>query len=671
MAPRRPTNTTPAPTAAPPAPALGTSTYSHAGAAVAELFTAAGRNPFRVSGPAVWSFSGGRTSAYLLRRGLDAYGGRLPDDHHVVFANTGAEDDRTLDFVHECAVRWGVRVRWVEFTLDAPGRWREVDYASANRAYGPFDACIRSRKALPNGRMRFCTEDMKLSTMRGFMRAQGLADDEWTNIVGLRADEIHRVMKLRARPETVWDVAAPLLDAGVTKPDVLRWWASQPFDLRTPEFAGNCCACLAGDTEVVTRDGLRPIRDLAGTTPELLVPKLLPDGTLSEVGAFVAAPVRSFGVQRLWRVDLAAHGGGTKTVYATRDHRWFVAPRRPQDGVPREAVWTENLKSGDKLRNLFRCPIGEHRGFASGIGAMQGFVFGDGTANDATRPGSVQVHASKLSTFGPMFEVCCREHAQDETVNGSPYRLFYGIPRSWKHSYPDLRESRHFLMGWLAGWFAADGCVTETGACILASARREHIEFARSLCAILGIQSGALRWQDRVVTPPYPGAAPREHRIYLLSLNRHHVTGDFFMLPHHKARVEAASGAAVRRYGWKVVAVTPTERVEEVYCATVDGVGAFGLADGLMTGNCFLKGKGLRWRVEHERPGALSWWAEKEAAIGRTFIHKEPEGYAGMQRRVRLGILPGTRGVGGVVCAAPDADDPDDSTDDVPCDCTG
>ena len=44
------------------------------------------RNHYRVPRPAVISFSGGRTSAYMLRRIIDAYGGRLPSDIAVVFA---------------------------------------------------------------------------------------------------------------------------------------------------------------------------------------------------------------------------------------------------------------------------------------------------------------------------------------------------------------------------------------------------------------------------------------------------------------------------------------------------------------------------------------------------------------------------------------------------------
>lgn len=68
-------------------------------------------NPYLIEGPALISFSGGRTSAYMLFKILEAHGGVLPPDVHVVFANTGREREETLRFVHQCASRWNVRIR--------------------------------------------------------------------------------------------------------------------------------------------------------------------------------------------------------------------------------------------------------------------------------------------------------------------------------------------------------------------------------------------------------------------------------------------------------------------------------------------------------------------------------------------------------------------------------
>ena len=60
-------------------------------------------DPFFLSEPSMVSFSGGRTSGYMLRRILDAHGGMLPDHAKVVFANTGKERPETLDFVQRCS----------------------------------------------------------------------------------------------------------------------------------------------------------------------------------------------------------------------------------------------------------------------------------------------------------------------------------------------------------------------------------------------------------------------------------------------------------------------------------------------------------------------------------------------------------------------------------------
>ncbi len=55
-----------------------------------------GRNPYLIEGPALVSFSGGRTSGYMLKHILDAHDGTLPEDVHVVFANTGKEMEVTM-----------------------------------------------------------------------------------------------------------------------------------------------------------------------------------------------------------------------------------------------------------------------------------------------------------------------------------------------------------------------------------------------------------------------------------------------------------------------------------------------------------------------------------------------------------------------------------------------
>ena len=117
-------------------------------------------NPYRIAGPALVSFSGGRTSAFMLKRILDAHGGTLPPDIQVCFANTGRELEETLSFVEECSRRWAVPITWLEYDPAAPHHTRIVTHATASRDGEPFRAVIAARGFLPNPVTRFCTSEL-------------------------------------------------------------------------------------------------------------------------------------------------------------------------------------------------------------------------------------------------------------------------------------------------------------------------------------------------------------------------------------------------------------------------------------------------------------------------------------------------------------------------------
>lgn len=205
-------------------------------------------DPYRIQGPALISFSGGRTSAYMLHEIIRTWGGTLPDDVVVTFANTGKEMPQTLDFVYECGERWDVPIVWLEYCDhdDTKRRWRHVNFSTASRFGEPFFALMNRKGYLPNPVTRFCTSELKVLPMRDFAQAQGW--EHWTNVIGLRADEPRRVARSRHNREP-WDNAMPLATAGVTKRDVQAFWMRQNFDLRLPNIngttpAGNCDMCF-------------------------------------------------------------------------------------------------------------------------------------------------------------------------------------------------------------------------------------------------------------------------------------------------------------------------------------------------------------------------------------------------------------------------------------------
>lgn len=234
-------------------------------------------DPFKIDGQTAISFSGGRTSGYMLWRVLQANGGKLPDGVEVCFANTGKEAEETLQFVHDVERHWGVPIRWVEYRGDEPG-YAIVDFTTASRNGEPFAALIAKRSYLPNPVTRFCTVELKIRAMHKHLKSLGWKDgDGWDQMVGIRADEPRRVAKIRARPspETSKEtMVLPLAAAGVTKKDVGDFWKAQSFDLglrndngTTPE--GNCDLCfLKGANRVFTLIKAKPSRAIWWATQE-------------------------------------------------------------------------------------------------------------------------------------------------------------------------------------------------------------------------------------------------------------------------------------------------------------------------------------------------------------------------------------------------------------------
>lgn len=228
-------------------------------------------SPYWLTAPALISFSGGRTSGFMLFQHLWAHGGVLPAGVWVTFANTGKEREETLRFVHECETRWRCRVWWLEWKdregKDTPAadRFDVVGYNSAARRGEPFRALIRRKRYLPNAVSRFCTAELKIDTMKQFMLANGY--DAWTNVVGLRSDEMRRIAKQQKRNEEGkerWRSAWPMLRARITKRDIWRFWLGeninpkalthplpQGFDLGLWPYEGNCDYCFLKGLDVL------------------------------------------------------------------------------------------------------------------------------------------------------------------------------------------------------------------------------------------------------------------------------------------------------------------------------------------------------------------------------------------------------------------------------------
>ena len=254
-----------------------------------------------------------------------------------------------------------------------------------------------------------------------------------------------------------------------------------PFhDEKTPSFnvtpARGLFYCLAGETRVLTWEGVKPIRELAGGTHRIL----------GKHGDWIDAPFRSFGVQPLMRLTLTRNGI-SKHIYATAEHRWFV--RSGKTLASSREVVTSDLRPGHRLVSKFpRTRVKQTT--PSPFGIAHGVTFGDGARSGS---GSMaQLDAVKDVELLKWFPVSMM------TQHGRQL-LIHHLPRFFKE-LPPLDES--------------------------------------------------------------------------------------VLLDKHRLRFNAAAKAYERK-GWVVREVAKTDRVEEVFCATVEEGHAFTLEDNILTGNCF------------------------------------------------------------------------------------
>lgn len=240
-------------------------------------------NPFEILEPTCISFSGGRTSAFMLYKVLETSGWKLPDDCVVCFANTGKEDEATLKFIHDCETNWSVPIVWLEYqdAEESKDRFKIVTFETASRGGEPFEAVIRKKSYLPNPVTRFCTIEMKIRTIANYLFSIGMCENrsqgEYMSWVGIRADEPRRAAKI-PRDRT------PLVTAGITKEMVGEFWKSQPFDLELPNingvtYHGNCDLCfLKGSSQTMSLIQEKPERAIWWAKMEALALASKPDG---------------------------------------------------------------------------------------------------------------------------------------------------------------------------------------------------------------------------------------------------------------------------------------------------------------------------------------------------------------------------------------------------------
>lgn len=341
----------------------------------------------------------------------------------------------------------------------------------------------------------------------------------------------------------------------------------------TPSFIWNKKAlsfrCFRGDTKVITRDGVFPIKDLVGKQVQII------NGN----GEWEQVEFRNYGKQQIWEVHLRRFNS-RKVIYATKEHEWIV--RRVK-----EKIETSSLQSGQTLESQwYRFNPDDLE--PDRIGMIHGFMYGDGSKLSTCQNGENYYHAvvwnkNKLDFCKTIFDrIDPPAPSQLSTDFQSALGNVYFKTTDNFKSVPDIRTNINYLFGFLIGYFVTDGnCSDDTA--LFSSTKYDDLCKIKDICTALGIPTYAISSTTR--TPESNMGLVKLKRpstIYTLRMVKSCVP-EKLQFGTKKLRTKSPVSNVL---GYKVDYVVPTSDIEDVYCTTTS-THSFVLEDFILTGNCF------------------------------------------------------------------------------------
>lgn len=208
----------------------------------------------------VVSFSGGRTSAYLVH--LMEEKRKAGESVHYVFMDTGCEHPMTYRFVREVVKFWDIPLTVLQVAINPElGKpngytvWEPKDIQTRMPVLKPFVDMVK-KYGTPYVGGAFCTDRLKLVPFTKYCD-DTFGRGNYTTWIGIRADEPRRL-----KEKSGIHYLAELSD--FEKRDILDWWQNQPFNLHIPEHLGNCIFCIKKSTQklglaCIDESGLRRV----------------------------------------------------------------------------------------------------------------------------------------------------------------------------------------------------------------------------------------------------------------------------------------------------------------------------------------------------------------------------------------------------------------------------
>jgi hypothetical protein len=450
-----------------------------------------------------------------------------------------------------------------------------------------FDVCTKSKGFKFHKGTEICTSRLKTEPFKKFLDVH-FPDKNCVIYYGFDANEKARIQRRSSIlaemgyrtdfPLALWQerTIRDTTEIGILRPNTYEMFKH-----------GNC---FTGDTKFITKGGCSTFVESVGKEVEVITRS-----------GWEKADILHFGKQKIVNLTLT-NSGRTRVIKTTENHRWIL-PKHNHKSFGYVEKPTVDLVKGDKIPSI-HCVT---KASPDRVGIQHGFTFGDGSLYQTSNYNEGKFKARAYIAEG---KDSLKEYFDTPmTVK----RNVHGLPAHFK-SVPSIDNSEEYLLGFIIGLVASDGCVSKSGISI------SNKSF-KNLCEIQNILNklGFFSWLKPMKTRSTnykENASLGTIVIPKICFKKEWLLRDF-----HKMRL---GDKFTEPKSWVVESVEITEEYQDVYCAVVQGdMKEFTLDGGILTGNCVgcLKAGRQHWYIVYCTRKDL-WEKAKQAEedIGYTII---------------------------------------------------
>lgn len=223
--------------------------------------------------------------------------------------------------------------------------------------------------------------------------------------------------------------------------------------------------CVTAETLLLTKNGYKPIGELAGTTQSIL------NGDRK----WVEVPVKEFPDDQIWEISFK-RGKKIQTIRCNKDHKWWIANSTGLIETP-----TDQIKVGHYVRhNLAPKNVENVDSYNNGV--AHGIIFGDG--NLKTNQYKLEVCWEKQILATLLAKSKLVDNVFVDISKKGYINITCFAPKNWK-KLPNNINDFDYLLGFIRGLLATDGSVAENeGANI--SGNLQTCEFIEKYSPLVG-----------------------------------------------------------------------------------------------------------------------------------------------------------------------------------------